>query len=304
MPGMGARATVFGVMTALAIAGCSRSHSIGSFRDALASGDASRVASVLEGAPSCAGAAGARASSECLAQAATWFGSKTGFHFDEPDQAAAAVAALAIARDGRGESIPAPDAWLFAVRSGEGPGADALRLATTARMAVTAPTLARALDADGDARALMRAVGESVAGACDTYALLGAGTDDATLPAQTRVDHSPCVQKDLDRATGPSEHGRYGAGVWRGAAGALALWRDAAAAIRAGMAKADSDTQAVVGKRLGVIDAAIGKIALKTLPPAPDLTQFMGETHDAIDAGAAIRRAVDAGAATKGRTSP
>jgi hypothetical protein len=287
MPGMRWQAAVFGMV--LAIAGCSRGHSIASFRDALASGDASRVTSVLEGAPSCAGPAGSRASGECLAQVATWFGSKTGFHFDEPDQSSAATAALAIARDGHGESIPAPEAWLYALRSGEGPGADALRLATSARMATTAPTFARALDADADARALMRAVAESVAGACDTYALLGAGTSDATLPPATRVDHSACVQGDLDRASGPSEHGRYGAGVWRGAEGALAVWKDVATALQTGVVKANDATKAVLAARLTGIDAAIAKIAPKKLAPAPDLTQFMGESHADIDAGAPMR---------------
>ncbi len=270
----------------LAIAGCSRSHGITAFRDALASGEASRVTSALEGAPSCVGLLGARASDACLAETATWFGSKSGFHFDEPDQASAATAALAIARDGRGESIPAADAWLYALRSGEGAGADALRLATTARIAISAPALARALDADDDARALMRAVGESVAGACETYALLGTGTDDATLPPQTRVDHSACVQKDLDRPSGPSEHGRYGSGLGRGAAASLALWKDATTALHAGAAKADAATQSVLAPRLAAIDAAMAKITLKKLPPAPDLSQFMGEVHTTIDAGA------------------
>ena len=41
--------------------------------------------------------------------------------------------ALAIARDGRGEELTIPDAWLFVIQNGEGPGADALRLAVSGR---------------------------------------------------------------------------------------------------------------------------------------------------------------------------
>jgi hypothetical protein len=221
---------------------------------------------------------------------ADWFGARAGFHAEGADQASAAVAALSIARDGRGDALPSPEAWLLALRLGEGPGADALRLAVTARMATDAVPLAHPLAADADARALMKAVAASVPGACDTYALLGAGGDNDALPPPKRAEHSPCVQKDLERVTGPSEHGRYGFGVWRGAEGALALWRDVAAALHGGIPKTAPATATAVTARLATIDTAIDKIALKTLPPTPDPLKYMQDSHESgprahVDAG-------------------
>jgi hypothetical protein len=192
-----------------------------------------------------------------------------------------------VARDGRGEEMTAPDGWIFVMQNGEGAGADALRLAVSARMASDAPALGHAMDADADARALMKAVAASVPGACDTYALLGAGADGASLAPQQRAEHSPCVQKDLERASGPAEHEGYGYGMWRGAEGALALWKDAAAALHGGVAKSDAKVQAALGTRLAAIDAALGKIALKKLPPPANIAPFADMTHvnPPVDAG-------------------
>jgi len=275
---MHARAAALVVML-IATGGCSRARTVSSLRDALVSGDSSRLVSAVEGAPTCA-STGGRASNECLAKMADWFGANQGFQAREPDQATAAVAALAVARDGRGEAVPDAEIWLLVLRAGQGAGGDALRLAMTARMVKDAPALARALDADSDARALMSAVSASVPGACETYALLGAGNEGRALPPQMRADHAPCVQKDLDRVTGPSEHGRYGFGVWRGAAGALALWMDAAASLHGGIPKSDPAVAAVLNTRLAAIDAAMAKITLKQLPPMADPMKFVQETHE------------------------
>lgn len=291
---MTARGFVVSAVALALAAGCSKAPRLEGYRDALVGGDASGA---VAGAPACAGVAKARASDECLASVATWFGSKTGFHYDEPDQASAATAALAVSRDGRGEEIPAPEAWLFVLRGGEGPGADALRLAVSARMASEAPALGHAMDAEADARTLMKAVAASFPGACDTYAALGAGSDDEALPPQQRADHSPCVQKDLERPSGPAEHGRYGFGVWRGAEGALAVWKDAATALHAGIAKSGAQVKAAVAPRLAPIDEALAKIALKKLPAAPDLSQFTSAKHmdPPVDAGAPAAGTRDAG---------
>jgi hypothetical protein len=276
-----------GVTCAIAIASvaaCSRgAPRVEALRDALIGGS---VSSAVAGAPACAPATGP-APSACLASIATWFGSKTGFRTDPPDQASAATAALAVSRDGRGEEVGIPEAWLFVIESGEGPGADALRLAVSGRMASDAPALGHAMDAEADARALMKAVAASVPGACDTYALLGSGADGATLPPQQRADHSPCVQKDLERSSGPAEHGQYGFGTWRGAEGALALWKDAASALHGGAGKSDKKVQAALATRLAGIDAALGKIALKKLPPPVDISRFASEMHTnpQVDAG-------------------
>jgi hypothetical protein len=266
-------------------AGCKKSGGdIAGLRDALASGDTAKLARAVERAPSCA-QAGQRAATDCLAQVATWLGSRKGFQTDPPDQAAAATAAVFLARDHRGEAVPTPEAWLFTLREGEGAGADALRLATASRVSAEAPALARILSSDADARALMRAVAASVPGACATYAALGAGADDAKAPPEEQADHAPCVQKDLERPTAPPERGKYGYGLWRGAEGALALWRDVAGALRDGAASkgVDADVAKALASSLPTIDGALGKIETPKLPPRADWSAFMGETHE--DAG-------------------
>jgi hypothetical protein len=49
-------------------------------------------------------------------------------------------------------------------------------------------------------------------------------------------------------------------------------------------------TATVINGRLATIDAAIGKIALKTLPPTPDPLKYMQDSHET-----APRTHVDAG---------
>jgi hypothetical protein len=249
------------IAMAPAATGCQRDRvNIVALRDALAQG--SGLASATGGAPSCAmtAEAGARAPEACLGEIATWLGSKTGFRYDAPDQASAATAALVVARDGKGEWVPAPDAWLFTVKSGSGVGADALRFAMAEAIAERAGSLPHLVQTDDDARALMRAVAASVPGACDTYARLGAGMDVNAGPPERTADHSPCVQKDLERATGPAEHGKYGTGLWRGAMGALALWREAGEALKEGVAHADEGVRGVLEAKVGRAEAVLGEV--------------------------------------------
>jgi hypothetical protein len=278
------------LVLALAMAACKGGRGdIATLRGALATGDASAVAGATRGAPRCDAEAGARAPDACLAEIAAWLGSKTGFHVDPPDQASAATAALVVTRDGRGEWVPAPDAWLASARTGSGAGVDSLRLAMATRIMVSVGPLVRSLSSDDDARALMRAVASSVPGACDTYATLGAGADVNAGPPERTADHSPCVQKDLERSTGPRERGRYGSGLWRGAEGALSLWKDAAKALREGSGRADASVQGALGVKLEAIDAALATIETKKLPPAPDYSMFMSDVH--ADAGVPLRGA-------------
>jgi hypothetical protein len=279
-----------GLAIACGSAGCDRgSGHIVTLRDALARGDAAETTKATREAPNCAGIAqaGARAPDACLAGIATWLGSKTGFHFDPPDQASAATAAIAILRDGHGEWVPAADAWLATTRSGTGPGADALRFAMAAAIAQSAQGLTVPLQTERDARALMSAVARSVPGACDTYARLGAGGDVLAGPPERTADHSPCVQKDLERASGPKEHGRYGTGVWRAALGALALWRDAVAALKEGAAHADQGVRGKLVAAVGSTEVIAGKVV--AVPPQavaapPSILALLNGMH--VDAGA------------------
>ena len=250
---------------------------------ALLLGDPNTRAAALQAAPSCSGDAGSRAPAPCLGPIATWVGSKTGFHSDPPDEASAEAAAVVIARDGHGEWIPASDGWLSGVTNAPGHGADMLRLAMALRIAEGAGPLGRALSTDDDARALMRAVATSVPGACDTYARLGAGEDVSAGRPEGRADHSPCVQKDLERPTGPAERGRYGSGLWRGAEGALAHWKEAVAALRQGVSHTEGHVRGTLEPRVAEAEAALAKLTTKKVATAPDYVSTMGNAHG--DAG-------------------
>jgi hypothetical protein len=264
------------------LAGCKQGGDIASLRDVIASGDDTKIERALDHSPAC-DSGGKRADDGCLARIAGWLGSKSGFHASPPDQSGAATAAVSVLR-GHGEQVPMPEAWLSTIREGNGDGADALRLATATRMSVELKPLARALESDGDARALMRGVARSVAGACETYALVGAGADESKLPPELTVDHSACVQKDLDRASGPPEHGRYGVamGPWRGAEGALAMWKETARDLREGLAHAEGPAQEALAARLAGIEDGIAKIVTKKLTGI-DSTSPVGVAH--VDAG-------------------
>jgi hypothetical protein len=288
----------FAVVVAVGLLGCKPSPmaKIEAVRDALLEDDPSRVRAALPELPACAEPKSPDAPAACLLDAAVALGSKTGFHATPPDQASAAAVAGVFARDGHGEWLSPASAWLGSLETGDGPGPDALRLAVARRMADAAPRVGRAYEEENDARAFMKEVTGAVPGACSTYMILGGGAEPQTLAPELTADHSPCVQKDLERRDGPG--GKYGHGTWRGAEGALALWKNAARALRAGAAKTNGKTKAALEARLAVIEAATSKITMKKLPPGPDMSQFMTDVHG--DAGAAIAP-VDAGAAKKPR---
>jgi hypothetical protein len=292
------------------VTGCRRTSAIPRLRDAIAKGSSpgapAEIAEASEGAPACSAEVGAPAPYACLVGIATWLGSTLGFRYDPPDQAGAATAALVLVRDGRGEWLPESPTWLEVVATGKGDGADALRLAMGARIAAAAPSFGRALEGDDDARAIMRAVASSVPGACAVYAMLGAGGDMNAGRPEARVDHAVCVQRDLDRPTGPREHGRYGSGLWRGAEGALALWKAAAAALRGGLANTGAALEPVLGAEVDTIDAALAKTAPKHLASPPDYAMYANAGHgvaggDASDAGSVAARPVGAPDADAGR---
>lgn len=210
----------------LGCGGCSKTARIESLRDDLADND---TAAATKNLPSCADSD--TTPNPCLTDLANAFGSKSGYHEDPPDQASAAALAAAIARDGRGSAAGQPDAWIKIIKVSKGPGPDALRHATAQRIAAITKAYAHDVTSDDEARKLLRDVA-ALPGACNTYAKLGAGVDDATLPLTVQADHSPCVQKDLGRNGGPG--GTYGQGLWRAAQGALAFARELTVALAEG----------------------------------------------------------------------
>jgi hypothetical protein len=258
---------------------------IAKVRDAIASEDAAAFTSATEDLARCNDAMPVRPEAGCLQDMATQLGSKSGFHFNPPDQASAATAAVVLLRDKHGEWLPPPaDGWMNALRTGKGPGADALRLAVARAMSGASDAVARSIDDEAGALALLGAVSASVPGACSTYALLGSGVNGARLPPELAADHSACVQRDLARKDAPGV--AYGNGAFRAAEGAVALWREALRALRegAGAMEPDSAARRSLEAKLAPLEASAVKIALKKLPPPPDYSMYLTDAHR--DAGA------------------
>ena len=196
----------------------------------------------------------------------------------KPDQISAGAAAVVVARDAHGGDLASPDVWLSAMRKAKGPGADALRLAVALRMSEHAEKHARTIEDDAGARALMTDVAAAIPGACATYESLGGGADPDKMPPAESPDHSACVQRDLSRKDGPGA--AYGQGLFRGAAGALASWKETVSALHDGSSQMTGKTKAVLDERLSAIDAATSKIALKTVDaPAGNQWNQMQEEH-------------------------
>jgi len=229
----------------------------------------------------------APASASCAGDVAAAIGAP--YNDKKPDQVSAAAVAVVVARDHRGSAIGSADVWLGAMRKAKGPGADALRLATALAMSGAAPSHAHALDVDGDARAFLRDVAASIPGACATYEALGSGADPDKMPPEDSPDHSACVQKDLGRKEGPG--GTYGTGLFRGAAGALALWKDALSALHEGSAQMSGKYKQSLDARLAAIDAATPKIVPKRVdaPAGNTWGQVEGEHAAPLGADAGAR---------------
>lgn len=201
------------------------------------------------------------------------------FDAKKPDQISAAAVAVVVARDARGSSVPAPDVWLAAMRKAKGPGADALRLATSYAMAHVVEKHARAIASDADARAWLTDVAGAIPGSCETYERLGGGALAASMAPADSPDHSACVQRDLARTTGPGAG--YGEGLFRGAAGALALWKAALAALHDGASLTASGSRAALQNRLAKLDRDTPKIALKVVaaPAGNAWSEHMATEH-------------------------
>lgn len=265
------------IATVLALASCKKTpmDRVESIRSEL-EGDAP----ALDAFPKCTDRAA------CAKDVATAIGGT--FDDKKPDQISAGAAAVVIAREGRGDDLASPDVWLAAMRKAKGAGADALRLAVALRMSASAGKHARTLDDDAGARAFTSDVAAAIPGACKTYETLGAGGDPDTMPAADSPDHSACVQRDLSRKDGPGP--AYGQGVFRGAEGALASWKETLAALHEGEALMSGKPKDVLGKRLATIDAATAKIAMKKVDaPAGNTWNQMQEEHKSKlggDAGA------------------
>jgi hypothetical protein len=253
----------------LALASCKKTpmDRVEAIRSELAS-DAPK----LEGLPACA----ERAS--CAKQIAAAIGGS--FDDKKPDQISAGAAAVVIARDGHGDDLGAQtaDTWLAAIRKAKGPGADGLRLATAMRMSASAGKHARTIDDDAGARAFMSDVAAAIPGACSTYEALGGGADPEKMPPADSPDHSACVQRDLSRKDAPGA--AYGQGLFRGAAGALASWKETLAALHEGSGQSIGKPKEALDRRLAAIDAATAKLALKNVDaPAGNTWNKMQEEH-------------------------
>jgi len=206
----------------------------------------------------------------------------------KPDQISAGAAAIVVARDAHGDDLASPDVWLAAMRKAKGAGADALRLATALRMSERAGKHARMIDDDAGARAFMSDAAAAIPGACATYESLGGGADPEKMPPADSPDHSACVQRDLARKDGPGA--AYGQGLFRGASGALASWKETLSALHEGSSQMTGKTKEVLDKRLSALDAATAKMALKQVDaPAGNQWNQMQEEHNSKlggDAGA------------------
>ena len=271
------------MVIAVGLSGCKTSPMarMERLRDALASGDEARISEAVEGLPPCeAPIDGKRA---CFGAIATTLGSKDGFLSTVPNQASAAATAVLLVRDKHGDWIPEPGTWLASMRAAKGPGADALRLAVAHEMALAAPKLAHKATEDADARAMMKAIAAAIPGACGTYADLGAGVDEKTLPPERTSDHSPCVQRDLGRAGGPG--GTYGQGLWRAGMGALMLWKEEARILRDGSAQMDGKAKERLVAQLAIIEDASTKMEMKPVETPTNGAFYAIGVHD--DAGVA-----------------
>lgn len=271
-------------------------------RDGLVADDADDIKKATSGYPTCpevppaavpAGQPGPR-DKGCLSEIANALGSKIGFRAPPVDQAAAATAALVIARDGRGDWFVHADNWLAAMKTNKGAGQDALRLAVARKMAEVAPRVGRAIEDEKAAADALAAIASAIPGACPTYHLLGAGTEPAKIPAELSPDHAACVHKDLTRREGMGAS--YGEGTFRALEGALALWRETERALRIGLASSDPAAKTALEKKLAVIEPATQKIATKKIDSAvaKQTVIALGELH--AEAGVPIFRVKDAGA--------
>lgn len=274
---------------------------IDAVRLALESDDTAAVARAIDGYPACADAAPVALlptqpsprDTGCFAAIANSLGSKKGFAPKPPDQAAATTVALVMLRDGRGDWVAHSDDWLTSLRSGKGPGVDALRMAVARKMAEAAPHVGKHLDDEADAQKAMKAIVAAIPGACPTYWLLGSGVDPKDIAAEHSADHAACVQTDLKRREGPG--GTYGSGTFRALEGSLSLWRDAERALRVGLPSVTTGAaKAMVETKLASIELATRAIAAKKIGSAgPDATvRMLGELH--ADAGISLWKS-DAG---------
>lgn len=260
---------------ALSILACKKApmQRITEMRDTLANGQEPK--SMWDDVPACT----AEQEPACQDAVATFFGSKDGFNGKNPDQASAATAATFLLRDKRGDLASPTDPWFTVLRSGSGVGADTLRLAVAARMTEVGPRLAQTWTNDPKVKELLRDIVSAVPGACRTYALVGAGVPDEKLPAEHHWRTSACVFKDLARRDGPGSQ-YNGDALPRTALGAVAVYRDAVRALRAGEKTASPAVQATLGKQLMEIERHADLIKLSMPNPEPDrVKQYLGDVH-------------------------
>lgn len=283
------------------VAGCKGPMAkIEAIREGLEKDDPAAIKSAVEGYPACADAPPVALlatqpsprDTGCFAEIATALGSKKGFSYAPPDQAAATTVAIVLLRDGRGDWVAHSDNWLASLKVGKGSGPDALRLAVARKMTDAGPLVGRKIHEDKDALAAMKAIAGAIPGACPTYWLLGSGTDPATIASEHSAEHSACVQKDLQRREGAG--GSYGEGTFRALEGSLALWRETERALRLGLPNASPAAKSTLEAKLKIIEGATQAIAAKRLAGtiSSPAVVMLGEVH--ADAGVMLWK--DAGA--------
>lgn len=269
-----------GLAAGLLTAGCDRPMAkIERLTRALETHGPEAVRHATEAFPPCPAAQNPLDDAPCLGDVARALGSASGFEATRPNQATDAAVAVLLARDEDGSRVARADVWLAEIREGKGAGVDALRLATARQMAKASPKVGRALEDDAAAREVLAAVAASVPGACPTYARLGAGAAEASLPVELSPDHAACVQKDLARREGPGP--RYGTGVFRALEGALAVWREAERALRQGAELARPEAHVALEEALRTIEPATLAVRTKRVPSAPEAAalEIMAEIH-------------------------
>ena len=273
---------------------------IDAIRDGLAKNDAQAIGKATGSLPKCTDLAPyvlapkdpSPRDAGCFGDIANALGSKKGFSTQPLDQASAAAAAAVIVRDGRGDLFAQPDIWLTALKTSQGAGFDALRLAIAKKMVEAAPVVGRKIEEEKDARAAMKGVAAAIPGACPTYRLLGTDTENADVALTP--DHSACVQHDLQRREGPG--GLYGVGVFRALEGSLSLWRETERALRLGRDRAAPSTKGALDTMLKTIEETSQKIQTKKLDSTEEsqTMNYLGDVHG--DAGVQLFRRRDGGA--------
>jgi hypothetical protein len=201
------------------------------------------------------------------------------FNAKAPDQASAGAMAIMLVRHQTAALGDDPEPWLRVLRAGKGPGSDALRLATSARLTAIMPGLAKSWPNSDALHGFVREVASAVPGACTTYVLISSGKSDAELPALLHWRTSACLHKDVTRRDGPGA-GYAPDGTRRTAAGARAILHETVRALRAGAEFARPEVRARLLQELVMLEQRVEEIKLDLPKAEADATrEYLGKVH-------------------------